>query len=341
MKQQIKCVVLVFLLSISITACSRNKSNVNQNNSSTTSSNEISDTSVPISPSSTTINAPLDSKSENILALELYKTVLQNKVDFFSVDDKNKIYLKDILKKQYPSNNFKVTRFSVLDMDGDKIPEVVLELSDGNNNPVFFEILHYMKGEVYGYNIVYRGLEELKTDGTAWGSSGASDNECRKLRFDSNAYQTDILGYSKSSQNNDGTTISYFIDNKPVTKEAFDLFSKEQNAKEDAVWHEFSQKNIETEFSINSDSEKDKEGIDKQEYKTKLDNIEIGLKYLEEKEAGTTMEMREAADERYEKWDAALNEIKQLSSSDMEKLQSEEVQWISNRDAQAKEESLK
>jgi uncharacterized protein YecT (DUF1311 family) len=346
MKQQIKCVVLVFLLSISITACSRNKSNVNQNNSSTTSSNEISDTSVPISPSSTTINAPLDSKSENILALELYKTVLQNKVDFFSVDDKNKIYLKDILKKQYPSNNFKVTRFSVLDMDGDKIPEVVLELSDGNNNPVFFEILHYMKGEVYGYNIVYRGLEQLKADGTAWGSSGASDNECRKLRFDSNAYQTDILGYSKSSQNNDGTTISYFIDNKPVTKEAFDLFSKEQNAKEDAVWHEFSQKNIETEFSINSDSEKDKEGIDKQEYKTKLDNIEIGLKYLEEKEAGTTMEMREAADERYEKWDAALNEIysvlkKQLSSSDMEKLQSEEVQWISNRDAQAKEESLK
>jgi uncharacterized protein YecT (DUF1311 family) len=58
------------------------------------------------------------------------------------------------------------------------------------------------------------------------------------------------------------------------------------------------------------------------------------------------MEMREAADERYEKWDAALNEIysvlkKQLSSSDMKKLQGEEIQWISNRDAQAKEESLK
>ncbi|MFT5875558.1 MAG: hypothetical protein ACI8WT_004551 [Clostridium sp.] len=349
MKPKIKCVLLVFLLSISITACSSNKSNLNQNNSSTASGNKISDTSVPISPSSTSINAPSDSISannKNDLVLESYKTVLQNKVNFFSVDDKNKIYLNDILKKQYPGNTFKVTKFTVLDMDGDKIPEVVLELSNDNNNPMFFEILHYMNDAVYGYNIVYRGLEQLKTDGTAWGSSGASDNVCEKLRFESNTYQTDILGYSKSSQNSDGITTSYFINNKPVTKEAFDSFSKEQNAKKDAVWYEFYQKNIETELSINSYSAKVKEESNKQEYKTKLDNVEIGLKYLKEKEAGTTMDMREAADEKYKKWDTALNEIysvlkKQLSASDMEKLQSEEIKWISNRDAKAKEESSK
>ncbi|WP_291635854.1 lysozyme inhibitor LprI family protein, partial [Clostridium sp.] len=311
MRPKIKCVLLVFLLGISITACSSNKSNLNQNNSSTASSNKTSDTSVPISPSSNPINAPSDSKSEsnkNDLVLESYKTVLQNKVNFFSVDDNNKIYLNDILKKQYPGNIFKVTRFTVIDMDGDKIPEVVLELSNANNNPMFFEILHYMKGVVYGYNIVYRGLEQLKTDGTAWSSSGASDNVCGKLKFESNAYQTDIFGYNKSSQNNDGITTAYFINNKPVTKEAFDSFSKEQNVKKDVAWFEFSQKNIATELSINSYSEKVKEESDKQEYKTKLDNVEIGLNYLKEKEAGTTMDMREAADEKYKKWDTALNE---------------------------------
>ncbi|MGV8981872.1 M56 family metallopeptidase [Clostridium sp.] len=84
----------------------------------------------------------------------------------------------------------------------------------------------------------------------------------------------------------------------------------------------------------------------KQEYKTKLDNIEIGLAYLKEKEAGTTKDMREASAERYKKWDAALNEIyselkKQLSSSDMKNLQSKQIQWISDRDAKAKEDSLK
>ncbi|MBV7276396.1 DUF1311 domain-containing protein [Clostridium sp. PL3] len=83
----------------------------------------------------------------------------------------------------------------------------------------------------------------------------------------------------------------------------------------------------------------------KQEYKTKLDNIEISLKALEQKEAsGTTYDMRSAANERYKKWDAALNEIYgvlkgQLSATDMKKLQSEEIKWISDRDAKAKKEA--
>lgn len=92
--------------------------------------------------------------------------------------------------------------------------------------------------------------------------------------------------------------------------------------------------------------ESKKQESKKQKYRTKLDNIEIGLKDLDEKESsGTTQDMREAASERYKRWDAALNEIYgvlkgQLSPSDMKKLQSEEIQWISNRDAKAKEVSL-
>lgn len=97
---------------------------------------------------------------------------------------------------------------------------------------------------------------------------------------------------------------------------------------------------------IEKDKKKEKQESKKQEYRTKLDNIEIGLKDLNEKESsGTTADMREAASERYKRWDAALNEIynvlkEQLSPSDMKKLQSEEIQWISNRDAKAKEASL-
>lgn len=83
----------------------------------------------------------------------------------------------------------------------------------------------------------------------------------------------------------------------------------------------------------------------KEEYRTKLNNIELGLKDLEEKESsGVTADMREAASERYKRWDAALNEIYgvlkgQLSSNDMKKLQSEEIKWIAYRDAKAKEAS--
>lgn len=225
MKRKIISVFLVSLLSISITACSNNKSSAS-----------------PVS----------SSKNINNSVMEAYKSVLQNKAEFYSTDNKRNVYLKDFLtNKEIYGTTFKLTQFTVLDMDYDKVPEVILELSV-DNSPFGFEILHYMNGTVYGYNIVYRGLESLKIDGTFWASSGAFDNECGKLKFNSNAYETDILGYMKSSQNSNGTIISYFINNKPVTKELFEAFTKEQNAKKDVNWYEFSQENIETKLSIGS-----------------------------------------------------------------------------------------
>ncbi|OZV11039.1 hypothetical protein CIW83_16785 [Tissierella sp. P1] len=133
-------------------------------------------------------------------------------------------------------------------MDGDKA--VVLELSVGDE-PEFYEVLHYMNDTVYGYLIAYRGLEGLKADGTFSYSSGAADNGTGKLKLESDAFETDILGYSKSSQGDDNLIISYFINNEPVTEESFDSFMNEQFGKKDAVWYEFSQRNIETELSIN------------------------------------------------------------------------------------------
>lgn len=254
MKPKIMCVLLVFLLSISITACSNNKSSLNLNNSSNGSSNKISDTSVPTSPSSDLINTPLDNKTENsknYSILEAYKAVLENKAKFFSKDNKKYVYLNNFLtNEEIYGTVFKVTHFTVLDMDGDKIPEVVLELTQGDY-PQFYEVLHYMNGAVYGYIRVLRGLERLKTDGTFGYSSGASNNGYGKLRFESNACETDILGYSKPSSNNDDITISYFINNKPVTKELYNSFLKKEDEKKDVVWYEFSQKKIEKELSVN------------------------------------------------------------------------------------------
>ena len=64
MKPKIISVLLMFLLCISITACSSNKSSSNLNNSSSPSINKISNTSVPTSPTSN--SNPSDSEIENI-----------------------------------------------------------------------------------------------------------------------------------------------------------------------------------------------------------------------------------------------------------------------------------
>lgn len=251
MKIKIISVLIVFLLSISITGCSSNL-----NISSSTSSNRISGTSVPTSPLSTSLVSDSENTKTQMLSnnsvLEAYNTVLQDKAEYFSTDNKKNLYLNDFLtNKEIYETIFNVTHFTVLDMDGDKVPEVVLELLVGGN-PQFYEVLHYMNDTIYGYLIVYRGLEGLKADGTFIYSSGAADNGFGKLKFESDAFKIDTLGYSESSHDDDGDLIiSYFINNKPVTKESFDSSMNEQSGKKDAAWYEFSQKNIETELSAN------------------------------------------------------------------------------------------
>ena len=257
MKSRLMSVLLVLLLSASMTACSGNENNLDPNNSGNADGGKISATSVPTnspspsaSPDGTSETAEPQTPSDHESAVTPYQAILLNNAAFFSTDNKKEVFLNDFLtNKELYGTIFKTSRFAVLDMDGDKSPEVVLELTV-ENNPEFYEILHMVDGKVYGYNIVYRGLEWLKADGTFYYSNGAADNGYGKLKFQSNTYETDTLGYMESAQTIDDMTISYFIDNKPVTEESYDSFTKEQAEKEDVVWLEFSQKNIETALSF-------------------------------------------------------------------------------------------
>lgn len=270
LKAEMIGVFSVLLLSISMAGCSGSFQN-----SSSTGSSKNPDTSVPESSSSSfsvsssnsskTSNAgvPESSSSAPVSSnqsskaptpadhpiLEAYKAALEDKTELFSTDSKKKLYLHDFLTNQeIYGTEFTVTHFAVLDMDGDKKPEVVLELSV-KNEPQFYEVLHEMDGTVCGYLIVYRGLEELKEDGSFQYSSGAADTGIGKLKFGSTAFQTDMAGSSESGPNG---TISYFINKKPVTKEAFDSLLKDQSEKKAAVWYEFTPEKIETVLSTNS-----------------------------------------------------------------------------------------
>jgi len=210
--------LLLLLLSITITACSNSSgSKIESSKTQALSGNNMK------------------------LAMEAYMTVLQNKAEFYSPDNKKKVYLNDFLtNEELFGTQFKVTRFTVLDMDGDKIPEVVLELKKDD----FYEVLHYMNDEVYGYIRSYRQLENIKFDGTFGWSNSAFNDGIGKLKFKPDACETDNLGYCDADK--------YFIENKPVTEETYISFSKKEHGKTDTVWYEFTQNNIETELSASS-----------------------------------------------------------------------------------------
>ncbi|MBC8061081.1 MAG: DUF1311 domain-containing protein [Clostridiaceae bacterium] len=82
----------------------------------------------------------------------------------------------------------------------------------------------------------------------------------------------------------------------------------------------------------------------KQNYINKLDNIESKILSSQEyknAETGVTRSMVILTDKEYNEWDGALNEIynllkQQLSSDEVEKLDKEEAQWITQKENKAK-----
>ncbi|UKS26601.1 hypothetical protein LOZ80_34660 [Paenibacillus sp. HWE-109] len=180
------------------------------------------------------------------IALESFKAVLQNTIKFISTDEKNNVFLNDLLTNGKVFDAiFKVKRFTLLDLDDDKIPEVVLELATGEY-PQFYEILHYLDGSVYGYILGNRQFNSLKVDGTFGWAGSASNNGFGKLRFKKEASEIDDLGYRDSSFDGKATyTNKFIINDKPVTEESYESFRKKQDDKKDVEWYEFSQQNIE------------------------------------------------------------------------------------------------
>jgi hypothetical protein len=208
--------------------------------------------------SATTVEAALPSAAESAdftpsssesSAPAAYSAVLRSEAEFYSSDNNKALHWQDFLtNKELYGTSFDVTRYAILDMDGDNAPEVVLELSVGGD-PQFFEILHDMNGMVNGYLMVYRGLEDLKSDGTFQFSNGAADYGWGKLSFEAAVSATSVLGYSQSSVNGGALSIEYFVKDKPVSKKAFDALASEQSGKKEAAWSVYSQKNIETDLA--------------------------------------------------------------------------------------------
>ena len=176
--------------------------------------------------------------------MEAYHAVLLNEKTFYSVNDQ-----KDYTLNEY--DVWRAERFAVIDMDGDGIPEVVLELTTGGEGA--FEVLHYEEGKVYGFHFPFRGMLDLSADGTYFASGGASDGffyQAATIKKD--VYEKKILAHSLSGLDANGDrNMSCYISDAKVTEEEYDAFSTkmwEKMQKNPAVWHDFTNANIASVF---------------------------------------------------------------------------------------------
>lgn len=94
---------------------------------------------------------------------------------FDSTDNCCEGYLNEVLDEK----EIVITRFAVVDMDGDGLAEVVLEMDNYRG----FLILRYEAGEVIGYEAGYRSMHSLNMEGFFRASGGADDISEGKMFF--------------------------------------------------------------------------------------------------------------------------------------------------------------
>ena len=116
-------------------------------------------------------------------------------------------------------------------------------------------VLHIENGIVKASCHPYRGMKNLKTDGTFEGSAGAAYTYIMREHYTGTDAETEFLYYSDyDEENNVGL---YYkngnpekINGEPISQEEFYKLLDEFYAKEDAPWYEFNADTIVNDFTI-------------------------------------------------------------------------------------------
>ena len=163
---------------------------------------------------------------------DVFYSILENKQSFYDVSWKESMLLSEYKAK----TDYSVKKYTILDLNDDRDPEMVLWLGYGTNDYVGFLVLHRYGNAVYSHEFPYRGFNGLKADGVYTSSSSAFNMSICKLDFDGDICMETVL----ARREGDGTlaSITYHIADRSVTKAEFDAYEAAQSEKPDAVWVE-------------------------------------------------------------------------------------------------------
>ena len=165
--------------------------------------------------------------------VRMYNRALKNQIPVYNVfgaEDPSYIYLSGLTT----SGNVK---FTVVDMDGDGMPEAVLDCGDR------MIVLRYYAGGVYAYvfnSITMYGLHEDGTfNWTEYWSDGTVSRGLARLYFSGSTLRwTDIYEIYENSV--------YYIGEEQVTEEELIKYINANPTADGVAWHELTYENIDT-----------------------------------------------------------------------------------------------
>ncbi|MBQ5834254.1 MAG: hypothetical protein IIW36_05505 [Clostridia bacterium] len=164
--------------------------------------------------------------SENDIAMEMYAAALRNEITVFETDYRvfNCLMNCKTPYDRIPLSDLESLRYAYTDLDGDTVPELVIDCGDTL-------ILRYYMGIVYAYPFPFRQMDRLKTDGShSWNHTGQNFEYGESQIFFEDAR---IRSRELWRIVNDGTPdAEYFIEEKPVTLEELQTYLESRQGTE-------------------------------------------------------------------------------------------------------------
>ncbi|WP_113672173.1 hypothetical protein [Vallitalea guaymasensis] len=182
----------------------------------------------------------LDSEYFDAELCKIYRQVLLSEMPFsfkfIVAESENEYYLNDISYDEY---KFIPNHFSFIDMNNDKVPEIVIEGSI-DKSAGFVLVLREYDGRVIGHEFSHRQMSDIKRDGTYHASGGAAYNGYYQLSFNEDSYsQHNIVRMDAEEDSNGELKTIYFISEKQVEEKAFWELWEVQKNKEKPIWVDF------------------------------------------------------------------------------------------------------
>ena len=217
-------------------------------------------------------------------------------------------------------------QFAINDLDGDEVPEIIL----AEKEYIGFIVLRYREGKVYGTDMNYRAMFNLRENGMAYGTSSAADYIMAKRYFIGNKIVSNDKLHSDCYY-----TPNYYIDDVPVTKEEFEqLETKIYYEVSETEWYDFTKESIkqhitESPLFVDVSEEKALRMQQRQEYMDSLSYLlEIKGAYVGKSQE----EKNENAKQYYYECKGELDKIYKLCKAnfkqeELTKLKKEQQYW--------------
>lgn len=233
-------IILMLALTLILSGCAlgiADFGNKPSESEATQSENEVSS----LETESSEVSEHIESDSER--AMNAYKAVMLGEKELFNVGLQTSHNIEDMISA-FDYNE--PMEFTVMDLDGEGIPEIIITWESGNGEYRQTNILHYNNGTVYGYGLYCNGAKiYFKTDGTySWAVRAYDGGSAYIDEFSSLIANEETFMVSRIELYDEYALAIYEIDGKRVMKDEYDSELQAQNAKPNVKFYDYNEANI-------------------------------------------------------------------------------------------------